>query len=526
MRDEDTGELWCPTALPIRDERRPTSRATARATAGSSTTAHGIALELLQFVPLDDPIKISRLTLRNARAASAQPVRDRLCRMGARPVARASRAVHRDRDRRRRPARCSRAIPGTQRLRDARRLRRSGRTADATGPATAREFLGRNGTLGSPAALLAGAAVRATWAPGSIPAPRCRRRSSSQPGGASRSSSSSARPRSRDEAQRADRALPRRRSRRGACRGRRALGRAARRRPGQDAGPGDGHHAQRLAALSDARLPHLGALGASTRRAAPTASATSCRTAWRCRVARAGDDARSICCARRRGSSSKATCSTGGCRSPGQGVRTRISDDRVVARLTPSPTMSRSTGDARSSTRRALPRRPAADAGRARRLLPARRSPTRRHAVRALRARRSTAASPIGAHGLPLMGTGDWNDGMNRVGEGARARASGSAGSCYATLDRLRPARRGTRRHGARARRWRAHAAALRAALEREAWDGDWYRRGLVRRRHAARLGGERRVPDRFDRAVLGGDLRRGRSASAPRARWRRSTNI
>ena len=32
-------------------------------------TSHGIAAELLEFVPLADPIKISRLTLRNARAA-------------------------------------------------------------------------------------------------------------------------------------------------------------------------------------------------------------------------------------------------------------------------------------------------------------------------------------------------------------------------------------------------------------------------------------------------------------------------
>ena len=37
LRDDDTGELWCPTALPIRDEAAPTSRATAGDTAGSST---------------------------------------------------------------------------------------------------------------------------------------------------------------------------------------------------------------------------------------------------------------------------------------------------------------------------------------------------------------------------------------------------------------------------------------------------------------------------------------------------------
>ena len=41
------------------------SPATAGDTAGSSIVAHGIALELLQYVPLADPIKISRLTIRN-----------------------------------------------------------------------------------------------------------------------------------------------------------------------------------------------------------------------------------------------------------------------------------------------------------------------------------------------------------------------------------------------------------------------------------------------------------------------------
>ena len=51
------------------------SPGTAGDTAGSSMTAHGIALELLQFVPLDDPIKISRLKLRNTvRPAAASSV--------------------------------------------------------------------------------------------------------------------------------------------------------------------------------------------------------------------------------------------------------------------------------------------------------------------------------------------------------------------------------------------------------------------------------------------------------------------
>ena len=36
----------------------------------------------------------------------------------------------------------------------------------------------------------------------------------------------------------------------------------------------------------------------------------------------------------------------------------------------------------------------------------------------------------FGVHGLPLIGTGDWNDGMNRVGDHGEERASGSAGFC------------------------------------------------------------------------------------------------
>src|SRR5216683_3241715 len=65
IRDEGTGEVWSPTALPIRDEITPYI---ARHGQGYSRFHHGspgILLELLQFVPSKDPIKISRLTLKN-----------------------------------------------------------------------------------------------------------------------------------------------------------------------------------------------------------------------------------------------------------------------------------------------------------------------------------------------------------------------------------------------------------------------------------------------------------------------------
>ena len=65
IRDEDTGILWSPTALPIRDE---TSSYVARHGQGYSrfrNGSQGILTELLQYVPIQDQIKISRLVLQN-----------------------------------------------------------------------------------------------------------------------------------------------------------------------------------------------------------------------------------------------------------------------------------------------------------------------------------------------------------------------------------------------------------------------------------------------------------------------------
>lgn len=83
----------------------------------------------------------------------------------------------------------------------------------------------------------------------------------------------------------------------------------------------------------------------------------------------------------------------------------------------------------------------------------------------------------IGAHGLPLFGTGDWNDGMNRVGIAGRGESVWLAWFLYAALLRFAPI---AEARGAKdaAAVWRKHAFALQQAIEREAWDGDWYRRG------------------------------------------------
>jgi cyclic beta-1,2-glucan synthetase len=82
----------------------------------------------------------------------------------------------------------------------------------------------------------------------------------------------------------------------------------------------------------------------------------------------------------------------------------------------------------------------------------------------------------VGSHGLPLMGTGDWNDGMNRVGHEGRGESVWLGWFLHTTLwefARLAEARGEV----TRADTWRKHVHALKAALEAQAWDGDWYRR-------------------------------------------------
>ena len=81
----------------------------------------------------------------------------------------------------------------------------------------------------------------------------------------------------------------------------------------------------------------------------------------------------------------------------------------------------------------------------------------------------------VGQHGLPLMGSGDWNDGMNRVGAGGKGESvwlgwflctvlNGFAPLC----DRYQMTDRG--------KDYGRHVEKLRKGLE-QAWDGDWYRR-------------------------------------------------
>jgi cellobiose phosphorylase len=93
------------------------------------------------------------------------------------------------------------------------------------------------------------------------------------------------------------------------------------------------------------------------------------------------------------------------------------------------------------------------------------------HCVRALE-----HGYQLGPHGLPLMGTGDWNDGMNQVGAGGKGESVWNGWFFITVLKAF--AELAARRGDATRVAWcRERAEALRAALEAHAWDGGWYRR-------------------------------------------------
>ena len=82
----------------------------------------------------------------------------------------------------------------------------------------------------------------------------------------------------------------------------------------------------------------------------------------------------------------------------------------------------------------------------------------------------------LGAHGLPLIGCGDWNDGMNRVGNKGRGESVWLAFFLHDVLTRFSPL---ARAHGdtAFAESCLAEALKLQVNIEASAWDGEWYRR-------------------------------------------------
>ncbi|HEY9088167.1 MAG TPA: protein ndvB, partial [Anaerolineaceae bacterium] len=83
-----------------------------------------------------------------------------------------------------------------------------------------------------------------------------------------------------------------------------------------------------------------------------------------------------------------------------------------------------------------------------------------------------------GAHGLPLMGSGDWNDGMNRVGIEGRGESVWLGWFLYDVLQHF-AGLSDLRGESEIAAQQRERARGLQAALEASAWDGQWYLRAF-----------------------------------------------
>jgi cyclic beta-1,2-glucan synthetase len=159
----------------------------------------------------------------------------------------------------------------------------------------------------------------------------------------------------------------------------------------------------------------------------------------------------------------------------GRGVRTRFTDDRLWLPFVTADYVE-ATGDL-SVLREMTPylSGPALEPGHEDLYLVPGRSGVMasvyEHCLAALEASRGT-----GEHGLPLMGGGDWNDGMNRVGIEGRGESVWLAWFLAATLTRFAPLAEAMG-EPERAADCLRRAEELAASVEREAWDGAWYRR-------------------------------------------------
>lgn len=95
------------------------------------------------------------------------------------------------------------------------------------------------------------------------------------------------------------------------------------------------------------------------------------------------------------------------------------------------------------------------------------------HAARAI-----DKSLKTGVHGLPLMGSGDWNDGMNRVGHLGHGESVWLGWFLCLLVADMAPLAR-TRQENARADTWEAAATDLKSALGKQAWDGNWFKRAF-----------------------------------------------
>ena len=200
---------------------------------------------------------------------------------------------------------------------------------------------------------------------------------------------------------------------------------------------------------------------------------------------------------------------------PRLGVRTRISDDRLFLPYVTALYV-QVTGDASVLGQEVpyLHGEPLAEGERERLFTPEVSEvsePLRLHCLRAI------DLTPTGAHGLPLMGGGDWNDGMDRVG-GENGESVWLGMFLCEVLRLFAPLL-----EPPEARRLLERRDALLASLDRYAWDGAWYLRAWYD--DGTRLGGAGGTECRIDLlpqvwGVLCG-VSRDRCALAMDSAWR-----
>ena len=473
VRDEATGEVWCPTALPIRDE---TAVYIARHGQGYSRfqhESHGIALDLLEFVPLADPVKIVRLTLTNN---SGRPRRISVTAY-VEWVLGSSRTVSA-------PFVVTEIDPGSGAMfaRSAMQGEFAGRIAFAdlagkqvnyTGDRA--EFLGRNGTLRHPLGLELGPTLSGKVGAGLDPCAALQSPVELRVGATTEVLFFLGEAESREQA----RELLRQ------------------------------YRTKNLDQVLLEVTAYWDEICGGVQIATPDKAMDLLFNRWllyqtlSCRIwARAGfyqlsgaygfrdqlQDVMALTTAHReiareqllRAASRQFTA--GDVQHwwhppAGRGVRTRISDDRlwlpyaviqfieatcdvgVLNEVVPFL-----DGDELAKGQDETYFQPNQSSERASLF---------EHCARAL-----DCSLGIGSHGLPLMGTGDWNDGMNRVGEGGKGESVWLGWFLHTILWEFAKIA-DARGEYHRAETWRLHVSALKAALEREAWDGGWYRRAF-----------------------------------------------
>ncbi len=473
LRDEDTGELWGPTASPI---RLPGSRYIASHGQGYSRfehDSHGIALGLVQFVPVDDSVKVSRLTIANHSGRTRRlSVTAYVEWVLAASRGAAAPLVITEID----PATGALLAHNPWNIAFGQRIAfadLAGRQTSWTGDR--RGFIGRNGTLDSPLALLGAAPLSNTVGAGLDPCGALQTRLELPANGTAEIVFLLGQTATRGEA----RAL---------------IGKY--RKADLPAA---------LAAVAGFWDATLGSVQVTT----PDRAMDILLNRWllyqtlACRIwARAAfyqasgaygfrdqlQDVMALCVALPavarahllRAASRQFT--EGDVQhwwlpESGRGIRTRIADDRIWLAYVVAHYVT-VTGDATvlDESVRYLDG-PTLRDGEDEAFFPPvvsdRHATLLEHCALAL-----DQSLAVGSHGLPLIGTGDWNDGMNRVGQQGKGESVWLGWFLHTTLTAFAVLADASGL-SARSAVWREHLGPLAVALERDGWDGDWYRRAF-----------------------------------------------